>query len=592
MSALVYVRSEENYEEKKTNLLHCRSGNDKNHMYAFFLKNWDSCKAEWVGYLRKNIPYLQNITNNRIEAKWGLVKKVVNGTFEIDESIATLITVQEWAEDIYLEEIHRVGARPVLDKDPELAALAVQVSAYAYELVAAEHRYAASVDADYDVINTGDANAQIVSREIRRKSLVSLQRFSCDCAFQQTMLLPCRHVFFARRFNRNETVIPPFSFYSQRWALRCPANHISQGEVTAGGSVALQHVERNHRDYKAMDSAAMYSSPKAALEKISDVMAIQTTPTFNVALEWLHDFVYTTALKPVMLGRNDGQLEDKRAAPTQNDAITAPKTRPKKRVQRSASEEEPPAIGTTEDTAYVFASPPEVTSLARKKQRVQTRAERTKATRKLARLLRDVKRHRVVTLDDADAILEGVYSLESAEKIVEERKLPLMEAHKPLQIRHFNVGQEMPRLEGCPTRDKIDEAITAIDIRRSDHALLAYWTDFGSIPYEQLQLVRRILIAGNAFREAKLTIEWVERAAWKEKYICPPFQDLRWIPKDIILVSTKKKIAGGYGGFNTSNSVVVGVVNFDGNHWVGFFGDREEKKAKMFDPLQSTINYT
>ncbi|KAG4039102.1 hypothetical protein PC123_g25344 [Phytophthora cactorum] len=198
------------------------------------------------------------------------------------------------------------------------------VSAYAYELVAAEHRYAASVDADYDVINTGDANAQIVSREIRRKSLVSLQRFSCDCAFQQTMLLPCRHVFFARRFNRNETVIPPFSFYSQRWALRCPANDISQGEVTAG----------------------------------------------------------------------------------------------------------------------------------------------------------------------------------------------------------------------------------------------------------------------NAFREAKLTIEWVERAAWKEKYICPPFQDLRWIPKDIILVSTKKKIAGGYGGFNTSNSVVVGVVNFDGNHWVGFFGDREEKKAKMFDPLQ------
>ncbi|KAG3022884.1 hypothetical protein PC119_g9134 [Phytophthora cactorum] len=163
------------------------------------------------------------------------------------------------------------------------------------------HLYAASVDADYDVINTGDANAQIVSREIRRKSLVSLQRFSCDCAFQQTMLLPCRHVFFARRFNRNETVIPPFSFYSQRWALRCPANHISQGEVTAGGSVALQHVERNHRDYKAMDSAAMYSSPKAALEKISDVMAIQTTPTFNVALEWLHDFVYTTALKPVML---------------------------------------------------------------------------------------------------------------------------------------------------------------------------------------------------------------------------------------------------------------------------------------------------
>ncbi|KAF1785639.1 hypothetical protein GQ600_13294 [Phytophthora cactorum] len=427
-------------------------------------------------------------------------------------------------EDIYLEEIHRVGARPVLDKDPELAALAVQVSAYACELIGVENTPQESSQPSAD-------NATPVPARLLRPSIQ--QERDCDT---------------------------PVLLLLSAWALRCPANDISQGEVTAGGSVALQHIERNHRDYKAMDSAAMYSSPKAALEKISDVMAIQTTPTFNVALEWLHDFVSTTALKPVML--------------------------PKKRVQRSASEEEPPAIGTTEDTAYVFASPPEVTSLARKKQRVQTRAERTKATRNLARLLRDGKRHRVVTLDDADAILEGVYSLESAEKIVEERKLPLMEAHKPLQIRHFNVGQEMPRLEGCPTRDKIDEAIAAIDMKRSDHALLAYWTDFGSIPYEQLHLVRRILIAGNAFREAKLTIEWVERAAWKEKYICPPFQDLRWIPK------TKKKIAGGYGGFNTSNSVVVGVVNFDGNHWVGAFGDREERKAKMFDPLQSTINYT
>ncbi|RLN50961.1 hypothetical protein BBJ28_00009515, partial [Nothophytophthora sp. Chile5] len=257
-----------------TALMRALNGDSSHPLFKFFIDNWDSCKAEWVMYLRADVPHLQNNTNNRIEAKWGSIKKVIKPSFEIDEVIPTLITFQQWAEELYLQEIHRAGSRPVMGEDPELSSLAVQVREHAFGLVEKEYKFAASGEADYDVQTPGDGTAH---------------RYSCTCTFNRTLLLPCRHVFYFRRHNDNETVIPPLSLYSQRWALRCPDNDISIGEVNGGG-VGVRSVARPSRDYAAMKSSDMYSYSKALMEKINDVMSLQTTPTYKVALSWLRRF--------------------------------------------------------------------------------------------------------------------------------------------------------------------------------------------------------------------------------------------------------------------------------------------------------------
>ncbi|KAE9176532.1 hypothetical protein PF005_g24901 [Phytophthora fragariae] len=104
-------------------------GDDGTQQDGTFLDNWDNSQEEWVSYLRGNVPHLTNNTNNRIESNWGKIKGVIKGTSSIDELVTTLISLQEYAEDQYIAEYHRVGSRPRgPDEDPELAASSDEVN--------------------------------------------------------------------------------------------------------------------------------------------------------------------------------------------------------------------------------------------------------------------------------------------------------------------------------------------------------------------------------------------------------------------------------------------------------------------------------
>ncbi|KAE8956287.1 hypothetical protein PR001_g31783, partial [Phytophthora rubi] len=133
MGLLVYARSKMEYDEARSTMKELLGGDDTHPLYKTFLENWDNSQKEWVSYLRGNVPHLTNNTNNRIESKWGKIKDVIKGTNSIDELVTTLITLQEYAEDQYIAEYHRVGSRPRgPDEDPELAALGMQISPFAF----------------------------------------------------------------------------------------------------------------------------------------------------------------------------------------------------------------------------------------------------------------------------------------------------------------------------------------------------------------------------------------------------------------------------------------------------------------------------
>ncbi|ETI35427.1 hypothetical protein F443_18230, partial [Phytophthora nicotianae P1569] len=68
VKALVYSRCPQEYEDTKDSLLKALGGDDEHPIYAYFIKNWDSTKDEWVSYRRSNVEHLQNNTNNRLES--------------------------------------------------------------------------------------------------------------------------------------------------------------------------------------------------------------------------------------------------------------------------------------------------------------------------------------------------------------------------------------------------------------------------------------------------------------------------------------------------------------------------------------------
>ncbi|KAG3232184.1 hypothetical protein PI124_g22727 [Phytophthora idaei] len=77
-------------------------------------------------------------------------------------------------------------------------------------------------------------------------------------------------------------------FFSTRWIVHSPVNNIAEGEVSPGGfrQVSCGPLPTD----KALSSSSKYKDAKALAEKNVDRIALQSTPTYRVALQWLQDF--------------------------------------------------------------------------------------------------------------------------------------------------------------------------------------------------------------------------------------------------------------------------------------------------------------
>ncbi|KAE9212308.1 hypothetical protein PF005_g10639 [Phytophthora fragariae] len=289
MGLLVYARSKMEYNEARSTMKELLGGDETHPLYNTFLENWDNSQEEWVSYLRGNVPHLTNNTNNRIESKWGKIKDVIKGTSSIDELVTTLITLQEYAEDQYIAEYHRVGSRPRgPDEDPELAALGMQISPFAFRLVAEQHGLATRSNTHYNVELLSPGKAIVTSSSSGVTYEVNVERSRCKCIFMETCLLPCRHVMYARIKLGYETVIPPMKSIPARWIVHSAINNIAEGDVVAGGLLEVSAAPLPK--LKPVSASDMYIQSKALTEKIVDRLALQTTPTFSVAYKWLEDF--------------------------------------------------------------------------------------------------------------------------------------------------------------------------------------------------------------------------------------------------------------------------------------------------------------
>ncbi|KAG2854259.1 hypothetical protein PC116_g26445 [Phytophthora cactorum] len=297
MSLLVYAKSEQEYEDAKGAMLEKIGGNETHPLYKTFEENWDNSQDQWVSYKRGNVPHLTNNTNNRIESKSGKIKDVIKDTFTIDELVSTLITLQEYTEEQYIAEYNRVGGRSSgLNENPEIASLALQISEFALKPVSEEHALATGPDADYTVNIGSAATATVTSGRTASTYEVDTARSHCS---------KCNY----------ETVIPPMHFFSTRLIVHSPVNNITEGEVSPGG---LRQVSCGPLPSdKALSSSSKYIDAKALAEKIVDRIALQSTPTYRVALQWLQDFYEARNAGTVMsfaeeessqvLGPSDGE---------------------------------------------------------------------------------------------------------------------------------------------------------------------------------------------------------------------------------------------------------------------------------------------
>ncbi|POM72993.1 Hypothetical protein PHPALM_10207 [Phytophthora palmivora] len=206
----------------------------------------------------------------------------------------------------------------------------------------------------------------------------------------------------------------------------------------------------------------MYCEAKALMEKVVDRMALQSTPTFRVALTRLDDFFEAL---------NSGKV-----------------------------------VTFADSEVAVFPGLSQLSSAQRKQ--AQAKQDREIA-RNLAAQYCSGTVSKLVLFADVAALLDGPYSHFNAKAMVDALVLPAVEISGSHSARQRSAGQDIPVVEAIPQFPKIIAAIDAIRLKQ-DIDLLAYWPDFGYATFDQLDTMATLVEARTRFGLVMQTIKWIE----------------------------------------------------------------------------------
>ncbi|GMF23907.1 unnamed protein product [Phytophthora lilii] len=470
MEGLVNAESQQQYDDLKDALLESLGNDKEHHLFAIFMHHWDTSTDEWVMFKRGGVPHLMNHTNNRLESKWGRIKEVVDGNFTVDELVSMLITLQDFAEERYLAEFHRVGSRPPISEDRELTAVAMQLSDYAFMMVEKQYKLAMDPRTSYDI-------------EMRDSSMT----------------------------------------------LRNPS------------------------------SGGVYEVDARLTEKITDVISIQPSTTYRLAMKWLKEF--HTALHSGKLDEFTGlqppEATDSASGFPRLSQISVPDSLTIS--QLSFAEPNGNLLLDFEEKASAPVSPRLLKKtlqqlqllLHRRRQRHKVRLrlrlflghhqsdegpEKKYESRKeimkaksIMRAIHEGKKARAVKLSHME-LLTGPYNTRTAKPIVNKLELPPVEVTGTLVVRGYNIGQPVPVIKATPQAEKITQAIKAIeDTHNLD--MLARWGDYGCATYDQLKLTEAVVTARNNFDLVAATTRWIEKVTWRADNIPEPFKDTVTVTK-------------------------------------------------------------
>ncbi|ETI53616.1 hypothetical protein L914_03316 [Phytophthora nicotianae] len=136
----------------------------------------------------------------------------------MDVCIDHILFLQQSAEDQYTAKVKRVGFRYNQNYDEGMCMLAKLATHHAYNLV--EEQYLVSGEETYDTTTVENTPAffTLASAKSGGQYAVNLTEHTCSCAFNQTMLLSCRHILYLR-LNANMRSIIPYEAIPGRWLL-------------------------------------------------------------------------------------------------------------------------------------------------------------------------------------------------------------------------------------------------------------------------------------------------------------------------------------------------------------------------------------
>lgn len=187
---ICYAHSEAEYMDLFTQL----QSSAPKEVFSYYKDNWHPIRNEWVLGMKSNCGTFLNFTNNRLECINGKLKQVINrySSLElfIEQFFIILTTLRTERDHKAAIMFQKVKVIPFSENTPEYQ-YSKLLTSYATQYVLKQMELAKTVK---DIIEE-DCCFAVQTSEGRKEVSIS----NCQCIFNSSMHLPCRHIFALRK---------------------------------------------------------------------------------------------------------------------------------------------------------------------------------------------------------------------------------------------------------------------------------------------------------------------------------------------------------------------------------------------------------
>ncbi|ETO73167.1 hypothetical protein F444_10858 [Phytophthora nicotianae P1976] len=236
MSKLLYSNSCARYNFHYDALRQYCKDEKREAFFAYFDKNWDSCRDMWANFARGKVFTAGNTTTNRIESNWNQVKMLLGHKTRIDKTIAGLLQHQM---TITQKIAFTIGLQHSSSRIPKtvpkfLRSVATRLSADTFATVKKEWERFVNLMAGATTKRVPGSISFWKVDSGNEQFVCDAREWTCTCLFFTSHHLPCRHIMQLAECGLGFKVLPVVSI-DARWSLSVALD--VKGDLTAAADL-------------------------------------------------------------------------------------------------------------------------------------------------------------------------------------------------------------------------------------------------------------------------------------------------------------------------------------------------------------------
>jgi zinc finger SWIM domain-containing protein 3 len=249
---------------------------------GYFNDNWHAINDEWVLGMKSCSGNFLNFTNNRLESINGKLKQVINRHSSLEDFIENFFII---LTALRTERDHKaaimcqkIKVNPFCDDSPQYL-YSQLLTNYAAEFVHKQLKLAEKVSD----VTVDDGEYTIKTSEGPKKVTLA----TCECIFNKSMLLPCRHIFHLR----SELDEPLFdaSLCDQRWTT---SYYKSTQRIFASHSVEPTLVMKSSKKHiRKLSQHQKFREASIITAELASVASVASAVHFQRRIELLRELV-------------------------------------------------------------------------------------------------------------------------------------------------------------------------------------------------------------------------------------------------------------------------------------------------------------